>query len=236
MQLSYERALVIAPHPDDEVFGCGGTIRRLRKKGAEVYVMYVTVGTTQDRSAKGSSSSAERMEEVERVARYLDLSGYDFALPGDEYHLQLDTVPQKELIRAIEVGSEVSFERIRPDIVLTPSVSDYNQDHRAVSHATLTAARPASRKLKHFQPLIASYELPYHQWNIAETQTSPSVLIRLEEDDLAEKLEALSIYASQLKDPSNPLSLRGAEAMARYRGLQCDAPAAEAFQLARLVL
>lgn len=236
MKITYERALVIAPHPDDEVFGCGGTIRRLRENGAEVYVMYVTVGTTQDRSAKGESTSAQRTAEVERVARYLDFNGYDFALPGDEYHLQLDSIPQKELIRAIEVGSEVSLERIRPDIVLTPSASDYNQDHRAVSHATLTAARPASRKLKHFQPLILSYELPYHQWNVAEAQPSPSVLIRLEEDDLAAKLEALSLYASQLKDPSNPLSLRGVEAMARFRGLQCDATAAEAFQLARLVL
>ena len=40
-----ERALVLAPHPDDEVLGCGGTIARLTALGRHVEVAVVTRGT-----------------------------------------------------------------------------------------------------------------------------------------------------------------------------------------------
>ena len=45
--LETERLLVIAPHADDEVFGCGGTIAKLKDQGAQVYVLVVSVGEVQ---------------------------------------------------------------------------------------------------------------------------------------------------------------------------------------------
>ena len=47
-QLDFMKTLVIAPHPDDEVFGCGGLLHRLKAAGGEVYVLYMTVGTAAD--------------------------------------------------------------------------------------------------------------------------------------------------------------------------------------------
>lgn len=230
------RALIIAPHPDDEIFGCGGLIHRLKCAGAEVHVLYMTVGTTLDFSARGRSTAEERLIEVERVVEALDLDGYAFAFPGDDHHLKLDAMPQKELIHAIERGSELSVQRLQPDLVATTSTADYNQDHRAVGAATLAAVRPSSLEHKSFQRLVVTYELPYHQWHLAEALAAPDLYIRLGPGDLQAKLSALELYRSQLKSPDGPLSLRGVEALARYRGLACGAPAAEAYRIQRLVV
>lgn len=229
-------ALVIAPHPDDEIFGCGGLIHRLKAAQSKVYVLYMTVGTTLDFSARGCSTSDERMEEIKSVAQLLKLDGYAIAFPGDAYHLKLDAVPQIDLVHAIERGGEISLQGLRPDIVLTPSGSDYNQDHRTISCATMTAVRPGSRTYKSFQPLVLTYELPYHQWNIADSLPTPSLFVSLDPPSMAAKISALRLYQSQLKSPESPLSIHGVEALAGYRGLQCGAAAAEAFQIKRFVI
>lgn len=236
IDLSKVKALVIAPHPDDEVFGCGGLIHRIKREGGMVYVMYITVGTTMDFSAKGKSTAEERLEEITEVANYLRFDDYDIALAGDEYHLKLDAAPQKELVHAIERGSKLALHKIEPNLVLTTSNHDYNQDHRAVHEATLTALRPASLKQKSFQTMMASYELPYHAWNTAEVLSSPTLHIKLEEEDMNAKVEALKLYRSQLKEPDSPLSIHGIHTLAQYRGLQCGSPMAEAFWLSRLAI
>ena len=229
-------ALVIAPHPDDEVFGCGGIIHRLKTSNSKVYVLYVTVGNTRDFSPKGESTAQERIEDVEKVANYFGLDDYAIALPGDDYHLQLDAVPQKKLIHLIERGSDVSLESLRPDIVLAPANSDYNQDHRAISMATMAAVRPTSSVYKSFQPVILTYELPYHQWNVADSLSIPGLFVKLDAPDIEAKVTALNFYKSQLKAPESPLSIHGVRALASYRGLQCGAVAAEAFNIKRIVV
>ena len=229
-------ALVIAPHPDDEIFGCGGTIHRLKAAGGKVYVLYMTVGTTADFSAKGRSTADERMAEVAQVAQHLGYDGYTVAFPGDDYHLRLDAVPQRELVHAIEQAGEISLQGLRPDMVLAPSSADYNQDHRAISFATMTATRPGPRKYKSVPPLVLTYELPYHQWNTADSLPTPGLFVELEPASAAAKVSALRLYRSQLKSPESPLSVHGVQALAAYRGLQCGAGAAEAFQIERLVI
>ena len=219
IQLDKIKALVIAPHPDDEVFGCGGLIHRIKREGGKVYVLYVTVGTTMDFSAKGKSTADERIEEIEKVAKHLSFDDYDIALAGDKYHLKLDAAPQGEIVHAIERGSKLALHKIEPNLVLTTSNNDYNQDHRAVYEATITALRPASLKQKSFQSMMATYELPYHAWNTAESLNAPSLYIKLEEEDLKAKLEALKLYRSQLKQPDSPLSVHGVTTLASYRGL-----------------
>ena len=44
MNFGEERLLVIAPHPDDEVLGCGGLINKIKSEGGKVYVQILTMG------------------------------------------------------------------------------------------------------------------------------------------------------------------------------------------------
>lgn len=236
MNFKDQRVLVLAPHPDDEVLGCGGLISRFKREGAEVFVLYMTVGTTKDFSRKGLSTQDERVKEIEKVAAYLRFDGYRIAFPGDDYHLKLDAVPQKDLINEIERGDDISLEATKPTIVVTPSSFDYNQDHNAVCEATIAATRPTPPKYKAFQPLVLTYELPYGSWTTLDTVPHPSFFVALQEEDLRAKEKALTLYRSQLKNAKGPLSVHGISVLANMRGFQSGVELAEAFFLKRNVV
>jgi LmbE family N-acetylglucosaminyl deacetylase len=225
--------LVVAPHPDDEIFGCGGLIYRVKKAGGKVFVLYLTVGTTKDFSKKGQSTLKERMAEIERVSKYMGFDGYRVAFPGDDYHLQLDSLPQKQLIHEIERGEGISLEAIKPTTLAIPSSYDYNQDHRAANRAAITATRPVPDQFKHLVPVVMEYEFPYFTWTSEAERPSPNIFVSMDEKALKAKLHALSLYKSQMKVKHGPISEHGAETLARMRGIHAGTHAAEAFILRR---
>ncbi|MBI4090169.1 MAG: PIG-L family deacetylase [Candidatus Kerfeldbacteria bacterium] len=230
-----QTVLVIAPHPDDEVFGCGGLIHRVKRQGGRVYVLYLTVGTTQDFSKRGRSTQTERTKEIKRVASLLKLDGYRIVFPGSQFHLRLDTVPQKDIIHELERGQDISLEAIRPSIVLTSPLQDYNQDHRAAHHATMTATRPAAPAVKHLATVVMTYDLPSKAWTGEPAVPPKNVFVPLSAADLQAKLAALKLYRSQLKHENSPQSVDGVKTMARMNGLLCGTRYAEGYVLKRLV-
>src|SRR3990167_4258794 len=54
MDFKKQKLLVIAPHPDDEVIGCGGLIAKIKDAGGQVYVLFLTVGDTRDMELLGA--------------------------------------------------------------------------------------------------------------------------------------------------------------------------------------
>jgi len=236
LDIANKTALVLAPHLDDEVFGCGGLIHRMKQSSTRVYVLFMTNGTTQHFGSGGSSSGKVRLTEIEKVAAKLKFDDYEIAFEGDQYHLQLDQLAQRDLVHSIERGSRVSIEAIKPDIVLTPLPNDYNQDHRATFEAAMTALRPASPDYRHLCSTVLGYELPYQQWNISATDSVPSCLVQLSEENINAKVDALELYDSQLKSTTSPLSVHGVRTLAAFRGLQCGAAFAEAYVPLRLIV
>lgn len=234
IDLSNQTLLVIAPHPDDEIFGCGGLIRRIKKKGGKVYVVYLTVGKTQDFSKKGESDPEERLHEIKKVVRYLGIDGYHVAFPGDEFMLQLDHMPQRRLIHEVERG-KLSLETVKPTIFAFPSSHDYNQDHRAANEACITAARPVNGEFKHQPQLILEYEFPYVSWSPMQGMV-PNMYLSLDTDALKAKLHSLKLYKSQMKTKKGPISEYGAEQLALLRGVQSGVDAAEAYVARRLIV
>lgn len=225
--------LIVAPHPDDEIFGCGGLIHRVKEAGGRVFVLYLTVGTTKDFSKKGQSTLHERMKEIERVATLMRFDGYKVAFPGDDYHLQLDAVPQKRLIHEIERGEGISLEAVKPTTLAIPSAHDYNQDHRAANRAAITATRPVPGIYKHFVSTVLEYEFPYFTWTSEVEKPSPNIFVSMDEKTLALKLQALALYKSQMKVKNGPISVAGARSLAKMRGIHAGCDAAEAFVLRR---
>lgn len=228
--------LVIAPHPDDEIFGCGGLIYRVKQAGGKVFVLYLTVGTTKDFSKRGQSTLEERMREIARVAKLMRFDGYKIAFPGDDYHLKLDSLPQKILINEIERGEGISLEATKPTTLVIPSSYDYNQDHRAANRAAITASRPVPGKYKHFVPTVFEYEFPYFTWTSETDRPSPNIFVDLDTEALSIKLKALALYTSQMKVKNGPVSVEGARILAKMRGIHAGCNAAEAFFLRRTFL
>jgi LmbE family N-acetylglucosaminyl deacetylase len=229
---SQERILVFAPHPDDETLGCGGLLSKAKKAGAEVFVQFITVGDTADESAKGFSTAEERYAEVKKVSDLFRWDDWNMALPGDQYHLRLDAVPQVDLAQIIERESPISIARSRPTVVLAPHHTSYNQDHRAVAEAVHTALRPSNTALRHHPRLVLSYEEAADQWR-TEPAMSPSLIVELDEDDLNTKLQAMELYGSQAHEHPHTRSEPTLRSLAVLRGMQAGVALGEGFHVAR---
>lgn len=229
---SEERLLVISPHPDDEVIGCGGLIAKAKDEGSEVLVQYLTVGDTHDYSANGFSSAAERTAEVAKVAELLAFDDWDVALPGNDHHLRLDTLAQRELIGLLEAGARLSIQRSRPSVVLIPQRCSYNQDHRVVAQAAMTCLRPVGPQHRFRPQAVLAYEQIADQWNVGDG-LAPNLFVELTRSQMDRKLDAMSAYVSQQRTHPHTRSREALESMAGFRGAHSGVAFAEAYHCLR---
>lgn len=131
------RALVLAPHPDDETLACGGTIAALAAAGCAVRVLVVTDGEGTKVDLAPDDVRRRRRAEVATACEALGV-GPPILLGFPDGDVARRTVPL-----AREVAAQLtSFE---PDVVLLPWFGDGHADHAAVNHALAdadTAAEP----------------------------------------------------------------------------------------------
>ena len=232
--LSQQRFLVIAPHADDESFGCAGTMARIKDLGGEVYVMVCSVGDLDHYDGKAEPVTAgTREKELDKVMEYLDVDDYDILFRDSETHLRLDAIPRRDLIALIERDSKLAYDRLKPTMVALP-VSSYNQDHEAVFRAAFTAARPGVPKDKPFQPVVIGYNNTSLFWSLEREKFHPNFYVDIS-DYLERKLTALSMHESQMRDDIHHSSVQNVEYAARLRGSEISVKAAEGYVVLRQV-
>jgi len=232
--LSNCKLLVIMPHPDDETFGCGGTIARAKAQGAHVYVMIMSVGDLNHYHSPQSFVSARtRICELEAAMRCLGVDEHTVVYAEAERHMRLDAVPQRDLIAEMERGSALAIDRVRPEMVILPAPS-YNQDHRATFQAGFAACRPHLPSDKPFVPVVLSADSPQLGWSTTPHQFT--VYVDVSGEYLDRKLEAHACHRSQIRPEPHHSSLENLERLARLRGSEVAVEAAEAFTCHRLLL
>jgi LmbE family N-acetylglucosaminyl deacetylase len=121
------KMLVLAPHPDDETLGCGGTIALCASGGAEVRVVIVSDGgkISPDSGVMRDEVVRRRKQEAEEASIILGIARtYFLGFPDGE--LQAYKTEIEEGVREIVSG-------FAPDVILSPSPVDYHADHIAVS-------------------------------------------------------------------------------------------------------
>lgn len=219
------KVLVIAPHPDDEVLGCGGTIAKHASGGDEVYLCIVTKAYPPEWP---EDEIKERRKEVLKVNEILGIKKtYFLDLPT----VRLDTIAQKEFNDVItQVVNEV-----QPEVVYIPHKGDVNRDHQIVFDAAMVAARPKSGSSIE---RVLSYEiLSETEWAapFPENAFIPNVFVDIS-GTLEIKLKAMSEYRSELRKFPHPRSLEAITALAKLRGSAIGVKAAEAFMLVREIL
>ncbi len=216
------KMLVIAPHPDDEIIGVGGTIAKRAKAGHEVYVCVVTKG-------QPPMFNPAYIEQGRNECRAADaLLGVKETVFLDFPAVMLETVPRYEFNGKL-MGL---IERIQPDEVYIPHRGDMQLDHQMVVDAAMVALRP---KYLHKVSRVYAYEtLSETGWNIPNVQNEfiPNVYEDIS-DFMEIKLQAMGLFQSQLSDFPAARSIGAMEALARYRGATVEIPAAEAFSLVR---
>lgn len=222
------RVLVFAPHADDEVLGCGGTMARYVNEGAEAYVCIVTSGKKpifDDTAAVQNGWPHIHYLEVVESHKVLGIKKTFFLeFPA----AALENVPRYQLNQRIQ---EV-MDKVQPDVVFIPHFGDMQKDHALTAEAVMVSVRP---KGKHTVQQVYSYEtLSETEWNIPHAKNAfiPTVFIGISKY-IDKKLEAMSCYKSQLGKFPNPRSLEAIEALAKYRGSTSGGKYSEAFMLIR---
>jgi len=225
-----QKLLVISPHPDDAIIGCGGLMAKIKSMGGEVYVMTIVLG---DEPQYGSESKADKRKEEEvNAMKALNVDGHEIALKDGNFHLKLDAMPQKELIDLIEKKSLLSIEKLKPTIVAAPSIHSENQDHVAVATAAFTALRPRPHNLKHFTNTVIAYEQGSTFWSLGSFK--PDFFVDISAH-IKEKMDALSFYKSQIPAKGeSPRTLESIETLSKLRGSNICVKYAEAFELLRI--
>ena len=197
-------ALCLAPHPDDEVLGCGGLLCRLAELHCQVDVLIFSRGE----NARNTSSlelADERVLESRRAARVLGLKD-PFFLDWPDRGMRYG----EPLIAAIREA----LARFQPQYLILPSLSEPHPDHQAVALAGMAAAQRGA-----FPQTLLFYEVgaPLH----------PNVLFDLG-GAAAKKWQAVREFVSQLA--IQPYEAH-AQAMASVRafGVGGNCVAAEAY-------
>lgn len=216
------KILVIAPHPDDEVLGAGGTMCRLAGEGHEVTAAVMTRGW----EPLFPEAQVEQVRAEARAANELLGASVRFVdLPVTRLHL----LPEHELNAALDqlVASE------RPDWVFLPHPGDRHEDHRQLFDAALVALRPV-RGRDHVRRIWCYETVSETHWAAAhlEPNFEPQTWIDISAQ-LPAKLEAMGRYASQVQPAPGPRSLEAVEALAVWRGSVVSMKAAECFAVVR---
>ena len=216
------KILVIAPHPDDEVIGVGGTISKRIKQGHDVYVCVVTKAFPPLFNDEIVEQTRAECRAADKLLGVIETTFLDFPA------VALESVPRYEL----NAGIQKIIQRIKPDEVYIPHRGDMQLDHKMIVDASMVALRP---KYKHIVKRIYSYEtLSETGWDIPNTSNEfiPTVYEDIS-NELEYKINAMKLFQSQLDEFPNARSLVAIEALARYRGATVNTMAAEAFVLIR---
>lgn len=230
MILDNKTLLVLAPHPDDEILGCGGLMAKVKSLGGKVYVIMFSVGNV--KQIAGESSTDTRTKEAEKVMAHMKVDGHEIIYMDDDMHLKLDMIPRKDLIDVIESRSKYSINNINPDIIAIPSLACQNQDHEAVFHAAFTASRPRVKEGLNNAVTVLVYEQVDNLWT--SRGFKPNFYVDIS-NHLDTKIEAISLYASQMREEPNLRSIENVKRLSKLRGSEICAEAAEAFECCRLV-
>ncbi|MCT7376928.1 PIG-L deacetylase family protein [Chelativorans salis] len=223
--LAFGRTLVVAPHPDDEILGVGGTIARLARAGEDVFVAIVTSGRpptfspSQIATVRGEAEHAHALLGVRRTF-WLDFPAAGLA---DTPHSELNSALQKLVVQ------------LRPATMLLPFVGDMHLDHQLSFASALVAARP--HQADYPERILAYETLSETNWNAPYLTAGfhPNLFVEIGET-LPLKLEAMGIFETQLKAFPHERSLEALKALALLRGATVHLPAAEAFVLVRHVV
>ena len=218
-----KRAVVIAPHPDDETLGVGGTIARLTENGTDVSVIVVSghLPPLYDEQAFNVTK-----KEAEQAFEVLGIKHFQFL------RVPATTV---NMVPVAELNGYIShfIQRVKPNWVLLP-FPDRHIDHRVIFDASVVACRPVGKEPP--QVVLAYETLSETHWNVPGIEPAfvPEFFVDITHQ-MEKKITALAKYESQIsKAPSR--SIEAITALARFRGSQNGCVHAEAFKVVRVVL
>ena len=206
--------LFLSPHTDDVEIGCGGTLSRfMAMPDSDVHV--VAFSSAEASLPVGVPKNILRKEFVESMKTYGIKRGNIYLLKHQVRTLHEHR--QEILDFLIKLRNEIN-----PSIIFAPSGNDIHQDHQVIHNEAVRAFKDHT---------IFGYELP---WN--NLTFNCQAFFTLNESQVVAKINALSMYKSQINLKRHYFKAESINAWARMRGMQINSEFAEAFEVIRLKL
>lgn len=195
------RILLLGAHCDDIEIGCGGTVMQLTRRYPQARFVWVTLSSDAQRSAETRAAAARLLTNARDPVVRIE------EFPGS--YFPSNTAALKDYFEGLK--------GFNPDLVLTHCRQDLHQDHRVTNELTWNTFR---------DQLILEYEIPKFDGDLGV----PNVFFPLTRAELQRKCDIMTeCFPTQAK--KNWFSRDTFEAIARLRGIECNAPDgfAEAF-------
>jgi LmbE family N-acetylglucosaminyl deacetylase len=192
--LQEKRVLVLSPHPDDDIIGCGGAIHKYYLKGAEITSVYMTDGRKGDPGYNEEELVLVRREEAERASKIIGIDSLIF-LDNRDSELTSNSKTIRELSQIIK--------DIKPDAIFLPFLLDNHPDHVATNNIFVQATKDQS---------VDAACYGYEVWT---PLTVPNCIVDITEQ-IKIKRKALEQFENQLAQYNFIEAVMG---LSRYRGM-----------------
>ena len=106
-------------------------------------------------------------------------------------------------------------------------------DHQITSKAVITACRPCNENCP--KEIYCFEVLSSTEWQLEKEKFKPNVYVDIEKE-IENKIMALKLYKSEIREYPHSRSVEGVEILAKYRGLECGKKYAEALRLVRSII
>ncbi len=201
------RILAIGPHPDDIEFGCGGTLLKLSKMGAKIYMYIATAGEM-------GGDPEVRVSEAKESSKVLNAEIF-FGGFKDTFLFY-----SRELIQSVESV----VKKISPNIIFVNFYDDTHQDHYSLSKAAITATRYSKNLLFYEVPSTSQSFKPDIFTDISDVLDDKLTLLSIHKS----QVDKVNIGSLDI--------LEVAKSTANFRGIQARCEYAEGFQPYRFQL
>ncbi len=220
------KVMVVAPHPDDETLGCGGTLLKHLQAGDEL--SWVVMTKMELRQGFSDDVIARREKEIAMVAERYQ---FNMTYRGQFATMELDKYGMSDLIGFVSGAVQDA----KPNIIYMPFPGDIHSDHTVVYEAVKSCTKsfryPSVTSLRVYETLSETdFSL---QTNTSSFQ--PNLFVSMGQH-LDEKIEIMKIFDSELGQHPFPRSERAIRAQATLRGTVAGVEAAEAFMSIREIV
>lgn len=217
------RVLFVSVHPDDETYGCGGTILKHKARGDQIFWLNLTGATLDHPYGFRQAQLDARDALVKKISAEYGFTGHhNLNLPTQ----MLETVATREIIG----GIDAFISQWRPQAIYLPNRSDVHTDHRigfnAAYSATKNFRKPFIEEILIYETLSETEFAPA----LPENAFIPNTYVDVT-DFFERKLDFIRMYDTELMPDPLPRSIHAVTGLASYRGSRIGARYAEAFTL-----
>lgn len=224
--MARKQILVIAPHADDEVLGCGGYLLHQKELGADIFILVGTIGcdmTTMTLNPQNRQDFNVRMAEFGSVSEIL---GADCDYIVQNMDAMLDAVPSREIISKIDNVIDI----FKPDEVFI-NYRSHHQDHIKMYECAMASLRPREG----FSPkFVALYEYPFIL--SSQSDIKGGAVYHDITDNIEKKIKLFDLYSTQIRQYPSPLNETGIKKLAEIRGLENGTQYAEKFYVQKMTI